>query len=502
MIDAALLQDFKANPPKIRDYLKVPTSHGAELLRDVMHPEQRRLFDALDKVFVPVCKGQRSEPDQIKVWAEMTKGWGKTTSVGIEYIMLLALAPEELRSISGASDLDQSREAQRAIATICRMNPFLDGTLDVQNLAIVNPHTHSRLDFTPSDSSSAHGTRPNGVTHVDEAGNIPESRWDCVLTWLNNASKCGGATCLTTNAGFMDHPAWKLREFARTSPRWEFFQETSVPPHIPPEEIEEARARNPASVFARYFEGIWSDGRGDALDPADIAAAVTQAGPMDGTEPGFQFVGGLDLASRRDHASLVILASHFATKRVRLARCQSWAPVAGKVDLDAVRTAVAAANVQYRLQAVHYDPHEASLMVSDLTRHEPGVQAVQMEQMTFSGANLNRMASELLQAFRDRRIDLYDDAALLRDLRRLKIVERSYGVRLDATRDQHGHIDAATAFAVALPAALELCERPIVQQFVNRSSISVFKPGARPSYLPGRGPVGYPKGSNWIRKTT
>jgi hypothetical protein len=41
------------------------------------------------------------------------------------------------------------------------------------------------------------------------------------------------------------------------------------------------------------------------------------------------------------------------------------------------------------------------------------------------------------------------------DLGRLTIVEKSYGYRLEAVRDEHGHADLATALAIALPIAVE-----------------------------------------------
>ena len=78
-----------------------------------------------------------------------------------------------------------------------------------------------------------------------------------------------------------------------------------------------------------------------------------------------------------------------------------------------------------------------------------------MREVAFVGKNLNEMASTLLDVFRSRRIALYDHPALIADLGRLSIEEKSYGHRLSATRTEEGHADLATALAIALPIAVE-----------------------------------------------
>ena len=65
------------------------------------------------------------------------------------------------------------------------------------------------------------------------------------------------------------------------------------------------------------------------------------------------------------------------------------------------------------------------------------------------------MASALLQAFGEKRIDLYHDEDLLRDLRWLAISEKQWGYKLEPKRDSEGHGDRAIALAIALPAALD-----------------------------------------------
>lgn len=83
-------------------------------------------------------------------------------------------------------------------------------------------------------------------------------------------------------------------------------------------------------------------------------------------------------------------------------------------------------------------------------------EGVATEEMTFTGPNLNAMASALLQTFRSRMIDLYRDELLIHDLQHMNIVERSFGFKLDPPKSlEHGHGDRAVSMAITLPPALD-----------------------------------------------
>jgi hypothetical protein len=87
-----------------------------------------------------------------------------------------------------------------------------------------------------------------------------------------------------------------------------------------------------------------------------------------------------------------------------------------------------------------------------------------------------------MDVFRSRRLELYNHPALIADLGRLTIEEKSYGHRLSAVRNASGHADLATALAIALPLAVERAGSPPV--IVGRP---MFGPGV-PDYSPGTHP--------------
>ncbi len=72
-------------------------------------------------------------------------------------------------------------------------------------------------------------------------------------------------------------------------------------------------------------------------------------------------------------------------------------------------------------------------------------------------------ATLTIECFNDRRVQLYDCEPLRRDLHKLRVEEKSYGVRLTSPRDGEGHGDTFSAFALALLLAHELAgNAPVV----------------------------------------
>ncbi len=129
-----------------------------------------------------------------------------------------------------------------------------------------------------------------------------------------------------------------------------------------------------------------------------------------------------------------------------------------------------------------YDPWQCALMAQRFTRR-----GVPMKEIPFQGKNLDKMATTLLEVFRSRRIDLFRDERLIRDLQRLSIVEKSFGHKLEADERCSGHADRAIAFAIALPLAIDVS--PTVGQpwgGVIQTRNNIFRPagtGEQPNPL-------------------
>jgi hypothetical protein len=190
----------------------------------------------------------------------------------------------------------------------------------------------------------------------------------------------------------------------------------------------------------------------------------------------------------RDASALCILGvrrSHDGHGRIALARHFVWRPLKGqRVNLSEVEAVIAAEHSRFGLKALNYDPWQATHMASRLQSgglavfdkqlgrlHSPATR-VPMVEVSQSGANLQRMATCLIEACNDFRVELYDCPELRRDLTRLRIEERSYGFRLVAPHDEAGHGDLGTAFTLAMLAASELAAKRVRTASGGGSSIA------------------------------
>ena len=193
----------------------------------------------------------------------------------------------------------------------------------------------------------------------------------------------------------------------------------------------------PPIAAARLLDNIWSSGGGDALSPADIAAAFADGlQPMTGRESGYSFAAGVDLGVSRDFSAIVILAIPAKKSgKVRLAQHRLWRPAPGKkVDLQEVQDCILELDAQYALERVGVDPWNAELLCSQLeASSQHRARNARRRQWTTpwikeippNASNLRDQTSLILQYFGDHRIELFDCPPLARDLMKLRCEEKA-----------------------------------------------------------------------------
>lgn len=449
------LAKYADDPMAFIEDLRLPTP-SAPRFGDAMASFQRtRLRKLVPDLHALVAK---EAPPIGKHWWEATKGASKDTDLAAAVIWLLAFARRPLRGQAGAADAKQASEIRLAATEWLSVNPWLQERIVVQRSAIISPKTGSRLDILTADKDTAHGARPDFLV-VNELHAIGSQ--EVAETWVDNADKIPwGVRVIATNAGFQNSWQWKWREIAREGAilgTWFFHKYAEPAPWMSMVKLAESKRRNSASRYLRLWQGVWVQGTGDALDPGDVAACVNLKA---GVEPNDKliFLGGLDLGVRHDHSGFLVVGVE-PQGQIQLALCKSWAPgLGGKVDLISVRDEVKAAARKYDIKWLGFDPSQAELMAQEL--EQSGVPMCKVE---FRGKMLDRMARDILQTFRNRKIALYDDPGLVNDLYRLTIVERSYGYKLTAISDDTGHADRAIALAITLPLALEIAMEDVIE---------------------------------------
>jgi hypothetical protein len=352
----------------------------------------------------------------------------------------------------------------KAIKTWLHRVPLIAEKIDVQTRRIVCEATESVCEIITSDASSAHGSRPD-VLLINELSHI--SSREFAENAMDNADKVpNGLRIIASNAGFLETWPHEWRQLAIESPQWSFHRVDRPAPWIDETAMAEARRRNSPTRFARLWQGVWvPQNAGDALNPEDIEAAIRNPGPFPGLMPGFVFLLSLDLGIKKDHSALVALAADPMQGEIHLASVDSWKPPrpGAQVDLEAVKQTCLKRAQQFQAPLC-YDPWQAEYMAQTLRAAGIGTYAVHPTPVV-----QDRMAQCLVTMFSDRKIVLYREPDLIRDLGRLTIKERLQGLRLTAARDEYGHADRGFAFAQGLPLAIDM----------NNATVESWQEGGR-----------------------
>lgn len=471
------LLQLQSDPAEFRSALLIDTDGGPKPLADVMDPWQAKDFSALDAGWKRAVFGKSRRAKRQRGWLERGRGHSKTADLAVMVSWALFASRRVLSGIAAAGDQDQARLLRDAIGRLLYINPWLSSLLEVQANRVVNKRTSSQMDVISSDAPTSYGLTPDFVIADEVVHWKKRDLWDSLLS-----SSAKRATCMLvviTNAGLSDDWQHQTREAVRTDPRWYFSRlDGPVASWISPATLDEQERLLPGVAYRRLWLNEWTSGGGDALTPEDIDAAFRPGlQPQTHSQPGFEYVAGMDLGVSRDASAIVVLGVRRGREghgRIRLAAKRKWLPAKGsKVNLQQVEDECRLLQDRFALKQVRFDPWQAQHMASRLQsagmgRMVSGMEvykraSLSMVEVPQTGANLQKMATTVIEAFNDRRVDCFDDADLRRDLRRMRVEERSYGFRLVSPRDEHGHGDVGSAFCLAMLAATELAAKKKVQ---------------------------------------
>lgn len=507
-----------ADPAAFRSALLIDTDAGPRPLAQCLDPWQRKDFEALDPGWRRVAG---LPPDSRRIYGrgylERARGHSKTSDLAVMATWVLFAATRKIKGVAAAADADQAKLLRDAIEQLVSLNPWLSQFLEVQTRKVISNRTGSVLEIISSDANSSYGLLVDFII-ADELTVWPasgekasgERLWNSLLSAAPKRKQC--LLLVISNAGFGMGTSWqwKVREFCRQSDAWYFHRlNGTVASWISQEHLVEQRAMLPPTAYNRVWGSVWAGTEGDAIDEEQVSAAVTLTGPMLTAEPGWSFVAGLDIGLKKDASALVILGQHVGytetrasepaataprppaveamldlglisrpiltqdteqvyhapTGRIRLVDLFIWRPGAGlTVSLTEIEETIRTLHSRYCLQLLAYDPYAFQGPAERLQGTLP------CEEVNPTGPNFKSMAAATLEAFAERRIDLFDDGgdsqALLADIRALRVVEKNYGLRLESPHGTHhggtNHGDAACALSLALHAIRAgLTRRPV-----------------------------------------
>lgn len=216
---------------------------------------------------------------------------------------------------------------------------------------------------------------------------------------------------------------------------WRF--PTSTNPHIPPEEIEEARRQLPELVFRQEYMAEFVDSQGAVFRSSILAAAFALEVP-EPPHPGRRYVAGIDLARTTDYTDVRVLdVTESPACLVHHARWQGepWA-----VTADRVADILRRYNALGRIDATGVgDP-----VFEAIRQRWPRVEAVRITAQTKT-----ELVQNLVLALEQGQALLYREPALEAELAAYRAEETASGhVRYTAPEGMHD--DAVMALALAV----------------------------------------------------
>jgi phage terminase large subunit-like protein len=486
------LLELQGDPAAFRANLLIDTDEGPLPLGQCVDPWQDADFKALDSGWQRAVQGAETRATCQRGWLERGRGHSKTADLGVMGAWALFASRRRLSGVGAAGDQDQARLLRDAISRLLYLNPWLGQLLEVQAYKVVNPRTDSALEIISSDVPTSYGLTPDFCICDEVTHWRGRDLWDSLISSAAKRSTC--MFVVITNAGLTDDWQWKTREVVRQDPKWHFSRlDGPLATWITKDRLEEQERLLPGIAYRRLWLNEWTSGAGDALTAEDVQAAFrADLKPMTDAMrvelAGWDFVGGLDLGVSRDASALCILGvSRGKTDhgKIRLALTKVWRPRKGqKINLGDVEQTLVEVNGRFKLKQLNYDPWQAVAMAQRLQASSFGTMdsglrtfgdvresRLPMVEVPSTQKYLQAMATTCLEAFNDRRLELYEDADLKRDLGRMRVEERPSGFRLSFPRDSLGHGDLGQAFLLALLAASELAGKKRQQFWMMQDGI-------------------------------
>jgi phage terminase large subunit-like protein len=499
-----LIRSVSTNPELFVKSLAMRVGRNTKLFGSVMAEHQKEWLAVLAPQFLALANGEAPAIPRVHITA--SKGSGKDFILSALTLWLCAFTTIPISGRVGASDKDQADELSKSAKDWLFSNPWLEQFVKLKSYHLTSASDLADIEICPADIAGSHGGREL-LCIVNETHAIPDGKFEFVHNLLENAAKVQGLVVVATNAGFVGSPAWDLLNVAMDC-GWEILEYNQPAPWITERDLIEAKRRNPPSRFARLYYNVWAEGGlGDAFDPAVIKRAIK---PRQTINDEWRVMVGVDIGVRNDASAIVAVAKHVGkmgtktierpkikhewafrtlpeylprvetksiieiagTGRLRVIEVAVWKPelCGGAVDVSEIEQALLDLHRRLNLIGIACDTSQAVHLVQRLqSRNLPAALIAP------STVNVRLMAEATIAAFRDELLDLHDSSEdLITDLCNLRMVEKSYGVRLESPRKKSGgsgtaHGDTASALQLALFALNGI--EPVQSSFQGRELI-------------------------------
>lgn len=288
-------------------YLTIDASPDPAPFRDIGEPWQWALAKRFAPLFEHVSGVSHEYKGPLNYWLGLPKGHDKSSLLGRFCNYALAFSKRAWSGYVYAEDRDQAALVVEAMTREARLNPWLGKRLEFKHNKVLGA-CDSHLHVEPADAASAQGPRPDLIIADELVHWSTDEVWKVIVSSLRKRRGC--ALAVLTNAG--TRYTWQdaVRQTARTSPSWSFYEA----PHrlatwMDDAAINEDRKLLPPSMAARLYDNTWTSGdessifvtRAEAQACEDLGVEMKLMEKSVGS-PGITYFGAIDYGSVRDRA--------------------------------------------------------------------------------------------------------------------------------------------------------------------------------------------------------
>lgn len=453
------------SPRDFRRKLLIDASGLLVPLEDSLDDWQREDYEAADQGWLRMVSGIGDA--KLRYYFERPKGHDKTTGEAHMAGWAMHVCTRPLDGVAAASTLDQAQRLRDAIDKMVRRNPWLKQSLRVNNYEVINDRTGSKLKILTSDAGSNQGANPDFVIIDELTVWKRQDLWDALISAAGKKKNCIVVVISNAGYGMGSSWQWRLREECRTDEsRWHFRRlDGVVASWIGEEQMADRKTMRPMEA-RRVWDNQWTIETGDCLTLEDVQAAISPTCIPLATHDGNYdyYVAGLDLSVTKHHSALVVLATSPSTNKVRLVHLKNWNPAdsGGKIDLNAVENYVFEILRRFKVECLFADHWNPQLMQNIARRAgapHSGIRDGFKCFARFPGTALQQeMALGIVNCFKQRRFEMWNEPMLVSDLLKLNIVDDGVTVRIKPPEDDMGHCDRAMALAQCLPVAVQVLD--------------------------------------------
>lgn len=299
---------------------------------------QRDRNDAIVAAVEHAAGFRESYDGPLNFYFGYSKGHDKTSFIARLFNWLLGYSKRHLKVYAAAADADQAKLIRDAMVAERSLNPWLKPRVQVLTKAAWG--RGGSLEILASDSASAQGKLPDVIVFDEITHWHRQDFFDALYSARNKRPAC--VAVVLTNAGFKGSWQWNLRETARQSPRWRFFESperTQLASWMNAAAIAEDRKLLTPTEAKRLLDNIWIDpgeesgfvtlAEAEACVDAALVERAVGVGPPQTAVP-TRYIAGVDYGPKRDRTALSVCHLD-ADGRVVVDRLDCWHRRGGEV---------------------------------------------------------------------------------------------------------------------------------------------------------------------------